>query len=117
MNVAMGKLMPDQTAHSHLSDKNVDRRRATRMNCPVCGSRATVRSSGEVTPEYRRLYYGCENVECGMTWAASLCFDHVMSPSGLGTEFREATSRDDKPPGHDFGQMTIFEVLSPPPPD
>lgn len=113
MNIAAGKLMASDSSERMRELGRIGR--PPRMACPVCGTRATVRSSGEVTPVYRRLYYSCENVACGMTWAASLCFEHVMSPSGLRTEFRPASTRDDKPPGHDFGQMTIFEVIDPPP--
>ena len=115
MNIAAGALKADMA--SHIPEHHSDKRRAPFMACPICNSRGIVRSSEEVTPEFRRLYYSCENFKCGMTWSASLSFEHVVSPSGLGTEFREPTSRDEKPPGHDFGQMTIFEVLSVPPPD
>jgi len=83
------------------------------MCCPVCNAKGNVRSSEEVDPMLRRLYYACTNIECGMTWTASLQFERMLSPSGIGQKFRRATMRDGKPPGADFGQMSIFDALAP----
>ncbi|WP_137681150.1 ogr/Delta-like zinc finger family protein [Aurantiacibacter suaedae] len=75
------------------------------VKCPVCGQRGLCRSSEEISPTYRRLYYVCSNIECGMTWQASLSFERVISPSGVGDEFRPMQVDQAKPPGFDFGQM------------
>jgi len=87
------------------------------VNCPACDAKAMTRSSLEIDPTYRQLYYRCSNIECGMTWVASLIFERVLSPSGVSAEFRPARADKGKPPGHDFGQMTIFELLPQRPPD
>lgn len=80
------------------------------MSCPKCGAKANVRSSDEVHPTLRRLYYACTNFHCGMTFRASLMFDSVISPSALGDGIREPILRDGQPPGRDFGQMNIFDI-------
>lgn len=93
--------------------------KAPAMNCPACGARASARSSDEITPTFRRLYYRCSDDVCGMTWTASLSFEHVLSPSGVSKEFRPAKPAPvrTKPPGHDFGQRNIFELIPKKPPD
>ena len=80
------------------------------MNCPTCGAKANVRSSDEVHPTLRRIYYACTNFHCGMTFRASLMFECVISPSALGDHFREPDISDGRPPGRDFGQMNIFDI-------
>ena len=85
--------------------------KAPASNCPVCEAKAHTRSSQEISPTYRELYYRCSNIECGMTWVASLSFERVLSPSGISSDFRAPRQPKDKAPGHDFGQMTIFEVI------
>ena len=96
---------PDKPMHRKHMGK------APAMNCPACDAKAHTRSSVEVDPTLRQLYYRCSNIECGMTWVASLVFERVLSPSGVNDEFRPARPMKDKAPGHDFGQMTIFEML------
>jgi hypothetical protein len=88
--------------------------RAPAMNCPACGKRSNTRSSEEMSPETRRLYYRCPDIHCSMAWTAILSVEKVISPSGISSKFRPAKMRDEKPPGHDFGQMTIFEVIPKP---
>lgn len=83
------------------------------VHCPACAAKAHTRTSEEISPTYRRLYYYCSNLECGMTWVASLAFERTLSPSGVSAEFRAAKLDQDRAPGHDFGQMTIFDVLAP----
>lgn len=93
----------------------IDKRRDPHMSCPACDGRAFIRSSEEVTPVYRRLYYQCSNISCSHTWAAALSYLHTIVPSGVSDHFRPPRVREDKPPGHDFGQMNIFEVIAKPP--
>lgn len=87
------------------------------ISCPVCDAKALTRTSEEITPVYRRLYYFCTNLECGMTWRAALVFEDVISPSAISNEFRPAREPKEKAPGHDFGQLNIFQLLPPAPPD
>jgi len=87
------------------------------MNCPACGAKALCRSSLEISPTYRSLYYRCENLACSMAFTASLAFEKVLSPSGVSAEFRPANIKAKRAPGHDFGQMTIFDILAPTLPD
>ncbi|OJW58046.1 MAG: hypothetical protein BGO57_12405 [Sphingomonadales bacterium 63-6] len=88
--------------------------KAPAVSCPVCGQKAHTRSSTEITPTYRELYYRCSNIACGMTWVASLSFERVLSPSGLGDQFRAPRPAQQRPPGEDFGQMSIFEMIPKP---
>ncbi len=83
------------------------------MLCAICGTHATTRTSEEITATTRKLYYRCPNVLCGRSWTALLTVENVINPSALGEVQRRTVTRTDKPPGHDFGQMTIFEVLRP----
>lgn len=87
--------------------------KAPAVNCPACGAKALTRSSEEITPTYRRLYLACTDLLCSMTFTASLSFEHVLSPSGISAEFRPARVKDEPAPGHDFGQMSMLDLLSP----
>ena len=98
-------------------EHKIHRGKAPVVHCPACDAKAFTRSSVEIDPTYRQLYYRCSNIECGMTWVASLLFERVLSPSGVSSEFRPAREPRAKAPGHDFGQMNIFELLPPTPPD
>ncbi len=106
-------LQPGKAEKKPQPEKRIHYGKAPVMNCPVCEAKAHTRSSIEIDPTYRQLYYRCSNDECGMTWVASLLFERVLSPSGISAEFRPARQPEgEKPPGHDFGQMTIFEALA-----
>lgn len=85
--------------------------KAPLMLCPTCGHNAVTRTSEEMSVTARKLYYRCSNVLCGMSWTAMLTVENVITPSALGGEYRKEVFRDDKPPGHAFGQMSIFEKL------
>lgn len=85
-----------------------------RMRCPVCEAQAFTRTSEEITPESRRLYYACSNIQCGMTFSASLTVERVISPSGISASFRAAVDRNAKPPGHEFGQTNQLGLFDPP---
>lgn len=80
------------------------------VRCPVCDARANTRSSTEITPTFRELYYRCSNIFCGMTWVASISFERVLSPSGISNDFRPQRDDHGKPPGHDFGQSPMTEA-------
>ncbi|WP_227690206.1 ogr/Delta-like zinc finger family protein [Sphingopyxis yananensis] len=87
--------------------------KAPAVNCPACGAKALTRSSEEITPTFRRLYLACTQLRCAMTFTASLAFEHVLSPSGVSAEFRPARIKESKAPGHDFGQMSMLDLLPP----
>lgn len=80
-----------------------------RMNCPVCSRTCFTYSSEEISPETRKLYFACSNPECRMTFSALLSVEAVIIASAISTQFRPAMIKDAKPPGHDFGQMPLFE--------
>ena len=87
--------------------------KAPAVNCPACGAKALTRSSEEITPTFRRLYLACTDILCSMTFTASLAFEHVLSPSGVSADFRPARIKESKAPGHDFGQMSMLDLLAP----
>ncbi len=49
--------------------------------CPHCNHPSWLKSSRQVTPTYRTIYFQCRNVECGHTYAAELVITHTLSPS------------------------------------
>jgi hypothetical protein len=51
------------------------------MICPHCGHKSRIRSSTQITPIYRDIYYLCQNIVCGFSWKASLTLVHGISPS------------------------------------
>lgn len=107
MTMQGGAIVAGKTGESRITHHG----KAPVVHCPACNAKALTRSSDEISPTYRRLYYRCSNVECGMTWLASLAFERVLSPSGVSADFRPANVDQGKPPGHDYGQMTIFDML------
>ncbi len=54
-----------------------------RINCPHCSSRATIRTSKEMSLISREVYFQCTNHECGHTWASLLSAIRTISPSQL----------------------------------
>jgi len=81
------------------------------VHCPVCNERAYSRSSEEITPQQRRLYYRCGNFACSMAWTASLIVEKVISPSGISPDFRPLVLKERKPPGHEYGQAPPLPPL------
>jgi hypothetical protein len=82
------------------------------VHCPVCNERAHCRTSEEVTPTMRLLYYRCSNLMCSMSWRATLELLNIISPSGISPDFRPAHVKEAKPPGHEFGQAPLLEYLA-----
>jgi hypothetical protein len=115
MNAHLGKLMSDNSKIAVPRGGVVTRPfgKAPAVICPACGAKALTRSSEEITPTFRRLYLACTDIHCSMTFTASLSFEHVLSPSGVSAEFRPARVKDEPAPGHDFGQMSMLDLLSP----
>lgn len=54
------------------------------MRCPYCREPGRVRTSEEVTPLHRDVWFNCRNAKCGHTWKASLSFDHSISTPSSG---------------------------------
>lgn len=50
-------------------------------DCPHCSSKATIRTSRDVTRTTRELYLQCENFRCGHTWKSILTVQHTIVPS------------------------------------
>lgn len=57
--------------------------RVFKINCPECGSPATIRKSDWKDKKLADLYCACTEVECGHTFVFNACFSHTLSPSGL----------------------------------
>lgn len=53
------------------------------IRCPHCKSKAATRSSREITPIYREVYFGCNNVLCGHTYKAGISIVSTISPSAI----------------------------------
>lgn len=53
------------------------------IKCPHCRSAATTRTSREITPVYREVYFSCSNFECGHTYKAALSIVATISPSAM----------------------------------
>ena len=115
MNMHIGTIMSDHCKIAVPLSGAINRPhgKAPAVNCPACGAKALTRSSEEITPTYRRLYLACTDLRCAMTFTASLSFEHVLSPSGISAEFRPARVKDEPAPGHDFGQMSMLDLLAP----
>lgn len=56
-------------------------RQAPAMKCPHCRANAWVRTSKELTPLLREIFYQCTDWECGHTWVATLEAIRTLSPS------------------------------------
>ena len=53
------------------------------MICPHCESRAEIRSSREIAPLMRDLYYRCINDDCGHYFVAQLAIKHSIVASRI----------------------------------
>lgn len=51
------------------------------MKCPHCRTLGRIRSSKELSPLLREIYYQCDDLDCGHTWVASLEAIRTLSPS------------------------------------
>lgn len=51
--------------------------------CPHCRTRATARTSREMSPTFREVTYQCNNVECGHTYVVNMEFARTLSPSAM----------------------------------
>ncbi len=54
-----------------------------KIDCPECGSPATIRKSDWKDKKLADLYCACSEVECGHTFVFNAMFSYSLSPSGL----------------------------------
>lgn len=109
----MAKTAPiDASAAVQREARKAGPRRMPVVRCPVCNNRAYTRTSEEVTPTLRFVYYFCSHYPCAMTWKAAISVEKVLSPSGLSPEFRPPHQKIDKPPGHEFGQAPLLDFIA-----
>lgn len=89
------------------------------VQCPHCGTRAIIRSSGQISPLVREADYQCDNVVCGHTFVAQIAIVRTIVQSAtpragihlplgnpnLGPKRKPAN--DDAPaPANDPGPLT-----------
>ncbi|MDR7101443.1 ogr/Delta-like zinc finger family protein [Croceicoccus sp. BE223] len=60
-----------------------DADRSGDLRCPHCRSTVLRRTSREITPTFRELFYICRNAACGHSFKASLSYEYGLSPSGI----------------------------------
>ncbi|MCA8258694.1 ogr/Delta-like zinc finger family protein [Burkholderia sp. AU31624] len=51
--------------------------------CPHCRTRATARSSREMSLTFREITFQCANPECGHTYVVNMEFARTLSPSAV----------------------------------
>lgn len=54
-----------------------------RMDCPHCGSKASIRTSRPVSRMTRELYCQCTNLDCGHTFVSLVEVVRTLSPSSI----------------------------------
>lgn len=52
-----------------------------RIKCPHCSSSAVIRTSKEMSPISREVYFQCSNFKCGHTWKSILSAICTIVPS------------------------------------
>lgn len=52
-----------------------------RIKCPHCGNSATIRTSKEMSPISREVYFQCSNYKCGHSWKSLLSAICTIVPS------------------------------------
>lgn len=55
------------------------------VRCPKCLSAARIVASDQWTENTRKLYCQCKNINCSVTFAASLSLDHVIRSPEQGS--------------------------------
>ncbi len=51
--------------------------------CPHCQTRATARTSRELTLTLREVTFQCNKLECGHTYVVNMEFARTLSPSAM----------------------------------
>ncbi|MFC2994850.1 ogr/Delta-like zinc finger family protein [Acinetobacter sichuanensis] len=55
--------------------------RKSNHQCPHCTSSMSIRTSKNIHPLFRILYFQCSNFKCGFTCSGNLEITHQISPS------------------------------------
>lgn len=56
------------------------------VRCPTCQSKSRIAASEQWTENTRKLYCQCLNINCSVTFAATICVDHVIKSPKEGSE-------------------------------
>lgn len=56
------------------------------VRCPSCQSKARIAASDQWTNNTRKLYCQCLNINCSVTFAASISLDYVIRSPEQGSE-------------------------------
>ena len=93
----------------------------SRMRCPVCGSKAHIRTSRELTRKTREMYFLCQNRDCEHVFAGMLELTRSVGDSKLPPELRSGTLLSPAPkrkpaPAPDPNQMGLPGLPEPPEP-
>ncbi|WP_429391772.1 ogr/Delta-like zinc finger family protein [Robbsia andropogonis] len=51
--------------------------------CPHCRTRATARTSRDLSMTMREVIFQCNNAECGHTYVVTMEFARTLSPSAM----------------------------------
>ena len=95
--------------------------RTDRLRCPHCNTVGQRRTSREITPTHRDIYYQCANLFCGHSWKASETYDYGIAPSAIPNPrvtlpMRPVTRQEAieimRP--RDAAQPELFDSASPP---
>lgn len=78
-----GSGRPQRTRNVADGDDALLRRRHNYMPCPHCHATTRVRTSEQVSPTTKDLYFQCLNIDCGFTWKAQLAIVWGLSPSAI----------------------------------
>lgn len=63
--------------------QNKTGRMQIKFRCPHCGANSQVRTSRELSPLLREVYFQCANVVCGHTFKANVEVVKTLSPSSF----------------------------------
>lgn len=67
------------------------KKRNSRMHCPVCGETAHIRTSRRVSNKSREFYFQCVNEACSQVFAGILEVTHSVGDSLLPPEERKGS--------------------------
>lgn len=78
--MAAEALIPAEHTPADISDQPG---KSGALRCPHCGCVGRRRTSREITPTHREIYYQCSNLFCGHAWRASEHYDWGLTPSAI----------------------------------
>lgn len=80
MNDPASNLAPEALCATDISDQPG---KSGALRCPHCGCIGRRRTSREITPTHREIYYQCSNMLCAHAWRASEHYDWGLIPSAI----------------------------------